>query len=239
MSHFGFWIVFLFMILIASLFFVLPLLKNRTSPYWLHGIVGGVFCLGAIGCYQHWGASKPLRDHFALKQVDEALSQLSRDDVTRQDILNKFSHLSKEYKRSAITLARIGGIYLELGFFQEAIQQYQQALVQDKNNQEYWVQWIYSYSLAHRGVLPKEVKEKAEQVLQKEKKNKTLINLLAIDDYFKKDYQKAIQGWQKLLKIDASLSDEQRLILVKAIHSAKQKQQTPVGEREGNNHDRK
>ncbi len=177
-----------------------------------------------LGLYAYWGGSNKVSDKLAIDKINQTLATLSTQaNLDPDSVMLAFSQLEKELAYSAPAQAKLGGLYSELGMFDNAIASFEQALDLNPQDSDYLEQWIYSHSLRQGGKLPKAVREEAESLVAKDPQKYNIINLLAIDDYFHENYLKAITQWQHLLVADTELKPEQMIRIQSAIKTAEEK----------------
>ncbi len=179
------------------------------------------FIISSGALYRLWGGSEGLQHQQAIHAIERFFAAFSQNkNQTKEQLLRDLAALENTVAYSHVAVARLGEVYNQLGMHKNAIACYQQAINRAPLNKEYPVQKIYSYSLLQQGKLEPRVREQALALLQSQPKQFVLMNLLAIDDYFKGDYDKAISHWQYLIEHDKSLTDVRRQILEGAIHKA-------------------
>ena len=189
-------------------------------------------CLMTGLLYFRLGAMQQLSDWRAVSTVNETFSSLLKQpNLSLSDIETTFNRLSVQYRRSAPALARLGELSLQLGWYEKSRAVFEQAYERDPSKTTYQVQAFYAESLLHQGKLSAESLAKAialnaafaqqEAIDASDPAPFTLMNILAIDAYFTKDYVKAIQHWQSILMADESLSSDRRAVLENAIEKCR------------------
>ncbi len=217
-----FWIIIGALILFGLGIIILPLCQKPLRGRFYFVIVFSLIFSGtSFLLYKQWGASTPLLDKHALKQVSEDLAKITANpDIPMEEAIEKFDALEKKINYSSVALTQLASIYNQLGLFDEAMNALAKAKVLSPDVNEYQVQWIYSHSLKHQGKLEPQVRVDAESLFQKDSTQKSLLNLLAIDDYFHGRYVQSIKQWQLLLETDKDISDEKRDKIQNAILTA-------------------
>lgn len=217
------WGMILCLITIALVCLLLPLYKSpkaKNKTFFLAAFIP--VWVGAVGFfYWQWGGALALQDATSLTVLSATLEKATTDPNTSSDeMLATFEKLENDLDYSALALAQLGSIYNQLGLFDRSIAIYERA-IKLNTDPEYKVQWIYSHSLKHQGKLPNVVRDEAEKIIKTYPEQKSLINLLAIDDYFQGHFEEAIKGWVHLLTVDQELSAAQRQTMENAIAKAK------------------
>ena len=196
--------------------FIIKNLKVRFKL--LYFFILGVF---SIGLYSIWGNPNGVAHLTALQKTTYVLESLSiRKNLKPAFVLEELKKCEKEIYYSHAALARLGTIYTQLGFFLESQAAFEKAISMAPKEKEYWIPFLYSYTLANSGKLPKEIRVRAESWVQQGSPPRTLLNLLAMDDYFQGRYSHAIQAWQLLLEMDKDLPIERKEVIQNAIKMA-------------------
>lgn len=161
---------------------------------------GIIFFISVFSLYFHWGESDQLVHLDALKKIDTALQELSQDSsLSEKKAYAQLDILRAEVALSHAGLARLGAIYIQLGAPEKARSLYEKALEQMPDNNEYKAQWIYSHALMHRGVLPEAVYQSSIHWLAKNPEQSMAMNLVAIHEYIKGDWEQALSHWEQAL----------------------------------------
>lgn len=212
------------LLLVALLLLLLP---NQQAIKQYRGVLFVtvlVFLMGSAALYRVWGGSEGLQHQRALQAIEHFFVAFSQNQQpTKAQLLDDLITLENTVAYSHIALARLGEVYNQLGMPEKALVCYQQASHRAPLIKEYAVQQIYSYSLLQQGKLSATIREQAQRLLQQvagQPEQFVLMNLLAIDDYFKGDYASAVNHWQYLIAQDKSLTDERRQVLIGAIQKA-------------------
>lgn len=211
------------LLLVALTLLVLPLGKQRLIRYKYPIMLGlCLFTLSTIGIYRHYGALEGLKHLAAYHDIDKFFAAFVQNkDQTKEQVISNLAQVEQKIAYSHAALARLGGVYNELGMPEAAIGCFEKAREMAPGIIDYQVQAIYSYSQLNQGQLPSEMRLNAEAILAKHPQQFVLINLLAIDAYFKQEFVNAIQYWQRLIDFDQSLNEERKVVLQNAINKAK------------------
>jgi len=215
------WGILLALSLTAIIFVLKPLSKQcQPNIKWFKRLFVPIFLMTSWGLYQYWGASSYLVHQQATQHLHEQLALISQQQPTKDKLLVALTQLSTQIDYSHIALARLGTLYTELGLLTQSNAMLEKAISLAPDEYAYQIQWIYNQSLAEQGKLSALARNRANAILNTLGFEKSLINLLAIDDYFQGNYSRAIIKWQLLLDKDQELTSERRLVLHNAIESA-------------------
>jgi cytochrome c-type biogenesis protein CcmH/NrfG len=216
-----------FLGVIAALAFIIPLLKTSyryKKTISLLTVLVLSLCTGSL--YYSWGAYRPWTDKLALEVITTTLEQLHQTPkLNRLKIIEAFEQCEKDIAYSSVALARLGEIYSELGLLEQSRDSWDKVIALAPDNKAYQVPWLYSHMIINEGKLPEKVREKAETWAQSSSFERPLLNILAMDDYFQKRYDRAIQAWTLLLAMDKELPLERQKVLQNAIAMAMLKKQ--------------
>ncbi len=186
------------------------------------GVFCGLFIAGAFGFYHHYGATAGLVELKALETLKAEITQIAKQpDIPREEALIKFESIENKLGYSAFAMAQMANIYNQLTLHDKALASLEKAITLMPHEAEFQVQQVYIHSLINQGKLPPLFREKAQVLLQKDKSQFALLNLLAIDNYFQGHYEAAVAMWEQLLAQDPDLTNEKRRMIQSALHKAK------------------
>lgn len=209
----------------ALILLLLPMLRAKAQNKKFLLFFVPSYLIVSMGLYLFWGGVSQIEDKLAIDKIDSLLKDLATSNqISPEQVKSAFAKLEKTVDYSSPALAKLGGLYCELSLFDSAIACYEKAMVKEPDNTAYLEQWIYSYSLRFEGKLPEAVRKRAEDLIQADPQKYNIINLLAIDDFFREKYADAISQWQHLLMADPALSQEQITRIQNAIKTAQEKQ---------------
>jgi cytochrome c-type biogenesis protein CcmH len=220
------WLGILVLAAFALIFLLLPLFKAKEFRNKKHFLLLFIpfYLSGVLALYHYWGASSKVADQIAIDKINNTLVALSQDtQLDPNKVVTTFKQLETELGYSDPALAKLGNLYLELSLHDAAIACFDKAHKKNPQEGSYQEQWIYSHSLRDAGKLPTSVRQLAENVVATHPHKYNLINLLAIDDYFRGNYEKAVFQWQHLLSNDPDLKPEQLTRIQSAIKTAQEK----------------
>lgn len=199
---------------------------------WRIGILfsGLVFAL-----YHYWGGYEDFVHVKAYRTISQRLLVLTQEKALQlAQVLTALEELRPQVKGSHKGLARLGGMYSELGQYAEGAALLEEAMLLAPEEREYILQWVYHQSFLHQGKLPVEARKRLEGLLEDPELKPTVLNMLAMDDYFKEDYNAAIAHWMDVLESDEALTSERRVVLERALANARAKMAgAPKGEKSG------
>lgn len=210
------------LLLIALTWLVMPLGKARLKKHWAAvGFAMVAFSSISVGLYHYWGGLTGLQHLEAFHDIDNFFADFAKNkNQTKEQVTQNLAALQLKVSYSSAALARLGHIYNELGMYSDAVTCFDQARSMAPDNTDYHLQWIYSTALLSQGKLNDDVRAEAERISNLQPKQFGLMNILAIDAYFRSDFAQAIRYWQHLVDHDNSLSEERKGILEKAISKA-------------------
>jgi len=211
--------------LIAVGAMVLPILKSHYAHKKAIAMtMSFAVLMSTVGLYGYWGAYGAWTDKLALGRITETLEILhATPGLNRQKIIQDLKKKKKGVSHSAPALAQLGDIYTQLGLLTQATQAWDKVIILAPGNAAYRMPWLYSHALCHQGKLPPHVREKAEGWAQSSPPERSVLNILAMDDYFQGNYDRAIQAWTLLLAMDSELPIARQQVLNNAIHMARLK----------------
>lgn len=182
--------------------------------------------------YYYWGGYENFVHVSAYREISTNLELLLQNkDLNLGQLLDCLNTLKPKVKDSHKGLARLGSIYSELGQYSEGAVLLEKAILLSPQS-EYILQWVYHQSFLHEGKLPTEARQRLEALLDDLEAKPAAMNMLAMDDYFKGDYNAAILHWSYVLENDDALTPERRTILENALANAKAKlAELPIGEK--------
>lgn len=197
--------------------------------------LGVLFSTLVIALYYCWGGYQNFAHVKAYEAISVRLEEMTQNkDLTLGEVLDTLNELKPEVKDSHKGLARLAGVYSELGQYSEGTKLLEEAMLLSPKSPEYVLQWVYHQSFLHQGKLPDKARKRLEALLEDPEVKPAAMNMLAMDDYFKEDYNSAITHWSYVLENDDTLTPERRTVLENALANAKAKMaEVPKGEKHG------
>ena len=208
-----------FLCSVAIMFISVPFIKTTSKKKYGILLTLAIVPLLSLLLYSQWGSSETLIHQNALNAIEKKLEIIVRSDMNQGEIRESLLRLQKEIMLSDLALMRLGEIYIELGFFDEAIALYQNQNKCFFKNQpaQALAQWLHANSMKFQGKLPVDVRAQAEKEAALYPKQSLLLNLFAIDDYLQGRYVSAMQYWQEIIKMDPMLPEDKKQVFEKAI----------------------
>ena len=193
--------------------------------YFIRGWRFGIgFSAVAFLLYFAWGGASDFTHVSAYRIISNELELLTQNpDLSIEMVLNRLDHLKSKVTASHKGLARLASIYAELGYFSQSVELLEQAMAKSPKSSEYVLQWVYHQSFLHQGKLPDPVRERLNRLLEDPSTKLAALNMIAMDNYFKEDYDSAILHWTDVLQNDPELTLERREVIEKAIANAREK----------------
>lgn len=197
--------------------------------------LGIVFSGLVLVLYHYWGGYEDFVHVKAYRILSTHLEQLTHEKALQLgQVLATLEAVKPQVKASHKGLARLASIYSELGQYVEGAALLEEAMRLAPDHRDYILQWVYHQSFLHQGKLPVEARKRLEGVVDDPDVRAAALNMLAMDDYFKEDYNAAIAHWSLVLENDDALTPERRKVLESALANARAKMAgAPTGEKNG------
>ena len=93
----------------------------------------------------------------------------------------------------------LGRLYFTQGQFTKASQTFAKANALEPNSIKYQEQYLQALFFANKQIISEKQQQLINKLLQRQADNSMILNLLAMDAYHKKQFQQAIELWQKIL----------------------------------------
>lgn len=161
----------------------------------------------AVFLYLHWGASQQLNEFYTISQTVSTLHQ----KTNVQEVSEKLQHYLDSHPNDAKGWYLLGRLDLDQNQIKQALISFKKSLLQDPENIEVQGQYVQALYLMHHR-FTKESMEYIENILSKDPKNTTVLNLLATDAFAHHRYAIAILYWQRLRNQYPENSQEFRLL---------------------------
>lgn len=211
------------LLLVALTWLLMPLGQARLKQHGLAiGLAVVLFSGLSVGLYRYWGGMAGLQHLEAFHEIDDFFADFAKNkNQTKEQVTANLAALQSKVAYSSSALARLGNIYNELGMHEEAIACFDQARKMAPLNPDYKVQRIYSSALLNQGKLTDDMRSEAQEIIKAQPRQFGLMNILAIDAYFRGDFAQSASYWQYLVEHDTSLSVERKMVLTRAVQKAK------------------
>jgi tetratricopeptide (TPR) repeat protein len=189
-------LIFVFLLFFIVLFCVLKI--NKTSRVYfilLMTLVTGVMGFG----YYYFGALKPLKSLYAYREIHDLLIGLqNKPNISPEFVDKSLSDLYDNLPKTEYVHAKMGEVYLALNMPVKAQSAYEKAIILNNQNRDYAYGFYYSQSLSYQGELPEKSVQALERLLAVYPKDNGLLNLLAVNYFQSKQFEKAVLYWQKI-----------------------------------------
>jgi len=124
----------------------------------------------------------------------------------------KLAERLKQNPKDAKGWQMLGRSYMILGRYSEAAGAYQRATALNDNDAGLWADYAEALAMANDRQLAGKPTEALDRALQLDPQNQKALDLAGSAAYQAGNYQKAIDYWQKLLKVLPAGSEELRTI---------------------------
>jgi cytochrome c-type biogenesis protein CcmH len=196
-----FWSAISLMLLAALSIFVIPLLahsqdSNQKLNYTIIFSILIVLLTSALIMYLNIGASSELRNQFLTEQK---VSELRGKIGSVPDAIVMLQKKMQENPNDARGWFLLGSLYLKAGNSHEAVKVLSRA--NNLEPQQTGIMSLYAEAiyLDNHRKFHAQLRKLMQAVLAIEPNNMGIMNLMAMDAYQQKNYQKAIDIWQELL----------------------------------------
>lgn len=149
--------------------------------------------------YWHWGSWSRLNAFWKSRASNEQVSQLIAEHQRYPEkLLNRYRHLVANHSDDDKAWYYLGKLYMEQSAYADAVSAYRQAIRLQKNNLDYQTAYAEALFFAEGNHLNQESRQVLQAVVAKNPDAFIAQNLLAIDAYQNRDYNRAISGWKRL-----------------------------------------
>ncbi|CAM4377704.1 MAG: hypothetical protein LEGION0398_MBIBDBAK_00139 [Legionellaceae bacterium] len=208
-----FWLGIGFLVILALGFIIYPFMSQYThySRYEKWSVLGLILAIPFISLflYYQWGYSKALKKHYVVQE--EAL-KLRQQIKNPQEIIQRLKQHLQEKPQSPEGWYLLGKLYASLGEFEKASQVYAKLIQIEENNPDYIIQYAQTLYFANQYKMNTIIQQLIKKTLTLNPENALAINLLAIDAYRNKFYEKAIQYWEKVIHLYPPSSEDYQII---------------------------
>ena len=186
--------------------------KDQGPSYRLAILLAVLLPLAAIMLYFHWGASNKVVQAFEIqKRTQEIKIQIARMG-SPDKIIQELKMRVEANPKDARGWYLLGRLYFSAGQFQPAINAYKTANQLKPNTAEIMTSYAESEFFLHNRKLTTQAHELLNKVLKQNPNYINALDLLAVNAYFNKNYQLAINYWQRIiLLLPSDSKDEKQL----------------------------
>lgn len=202
-------------------------MTNR-KPAWVTAMIILILLpVIAIALYQHWGAYEKLKNYEEMQNRLSTLNQVLATGNKAQTLIHLLKNRLKQDPDSAQGWYLLAKIYLSENQFQPAADAFTNASKLKPDNMELVIARAQALYFASGKKMTAEVKNLIDQVLKQQPNNPNALNLLAVNAYMQKDYQTALDDWQKILLL-LPPDSAQRTEVIKMMNDARAKITSPI-----------
>lgn len=186
--------------------------SDGSRNFILAGSLGLAFIVLSLVLYYHWGA---------LPDVEKTVYVMQRTQQIKQEIASTGSadEIIKQLQQKvamhpdARGFYLLGRLYFSNGQFSEALVYYQKAIQLKPNDPQTLTAIAESEFFQNNRKLSANAKNNLKHVLKEYPNYINAINLLAVNAYVNKDYQQAVEYWEKIVSMLPPDSQEERQLL--------------------------
>lgn len=199
-----FWVMILFLTLLALSFILIPLFSDNTvAPFSqkirLTILLIIVFPLLALFLYLKWGGSEQLKQYYASQKERIIAEQLRAQMGTPQQVIQQLQlHLAK-YPHSAKGWYLLGRLYASQAQYIAATKAFAKANNLQPHQPDILIQYAEALALENNAQFNQQADALLHEVLTIAPGDDEARNLVAISAYQHHDYQNAIKNWQIIL----------------------------------------
>lgn len=176
--------------------------------------VGAAIPIAAVALYFIVGSPKALNPAAASNQTMMPSSQEGdmRSQQQMEANVNKLAQRLQQTPNDAEGWLMLGRSYMILARYADAADAYGRAIALNEKDAGAWADYAEALAMANDRRLAGKPTEALARALQLEPQNQKALDLAGSAAYQAGDYQKAIEYWQKLLKVLPAGSEELRTI---------------------------
>lgn len=215
------WIFIVVMMLAVAAIILVPLWRSSQLPWFSTVFVLLAVPLISIPLYLHWGDSKDLSTWVVAQQHQQDIKKFMTQFKNPQQVIDRLKLRLAQQPDSAQGWYLLGRIYFTSGKIELATDAFSKANRLKPNDSTIMLQYAQAMYFNNKQSLNKEATQLLNQVLAKQKNNPMAINLLAVNAYQHKQYQQAVNYWEKLLPLFPPQSKNAEVVLT-AIAKAQQ-----------------
>ncbi|MBA2655075.1 MAG: tetratricopeptide repeat protein [Gammaproteobacteria bacterium] len=223
-----FWSAIIILTIIALAFLIIPLLSyKKVSPRFASEnltvkslclsivFIIVLFPLFSLLMYSYWGKSELVAQELTLKNRNDNVRQEIAKYGSRHKIIlalrHKLDQLPKD-ENSAKGWYLLGKLYFNEKNYVSALQSFKQAVLLKPDEPDYVLQFVSAnFYINHK--LTAEDATLLEKLLKRDPNNINAMNLLALDAFQQKQFDKAIRYWESLLKYFPIDSDDSKSLI--------------------------
>lgn len=212
-----FWSIIGLMILIALSSFGYFIKAGRTSAS-LSFFLGLIFIpVFSLLIYFSLGASHKLQQWFYVQQdqafFEQIVTELNEPEPPIPSILAKIKSRLEMYPDSVLGWYFTGQLLFNLQAFDASVMAYERAYQLEPDEPSILSEYIQALFMESSGKITPRLNTLLDRLLAIDPNNDTVLTLLAMNAFKNKNYQQAINYWEKLLEIYPSDSPSREMIL--------------------------
>ncbi len=178
--------------------------------------------------YFKWGDSKQLHQYYSAKSHAAEINDEIKNFKSPEQLINKMLAVLQQHPHSAQGWFLLGRLYSGTGKFLNAEQAFSKAIAYNPNKLNYKLEYAQADFFANNKSLSKQATLYLNQVISKEPKNLSAINLIALNAFSHKNYQVAIDQWEALLNYFPANSTDGQVIMNAIVEAQKRLEKQSV-----------
>lgn len=188
-------IIFWALLILVGLSFAYLAFRGKSYQYFF--VIVTLLSSGLL--YWHWGSWSRLNEFWKLQASSQQVSQLiTEHQRDPQKLLNRYRQLVAERPHDDKAWYYLGKLYMEQNAYADAVNAYRQSLQLQQKDLNYQTAYAEALFFAEGNHLNEESRQVLQAVVTKNPNAFIAQNLLAIDAYQNRDYNNAIQRWERL-----------------------------------------
>ncbi len=178
--------------------------------------------ISSLYLYYRMGDSSQLSEYFFQKSHAKEIQAEIKQFKNPQQLIAKLQTVLTQHPDSAKGWFLLGRLYSGTSQYQDAQKAFAKAIEFAPENVVYKQQYAEASFFANDKKLTPKAQKILQSVLDKQPNNPSAINLVALNAFSQKQYQKAIDAWEKLLNLFPANTEDGKVIL-NAINEAEKR----------------
>lgn len=185
-----------------------PLLRNKT----LSGLAFVLLIPAIVLAYMQWGSYSSWSLHLENERSKKLAQALLKTVKGPQEIIDKMrAHLKKDPK-SAKGWFLLGRVYANVQDNENALKSFKTAYDLEPSDEQYAVHYAHALWTENQQQFSPQIKAIFQHLLKQNPNQPDALAMLAMEAYQTKNFELAIEHWQKLLALAPAQSEEARAI---------------------------
>lgn len=163
--------------------------------------------------YSDWGDSKQLEQYYFEKSHAKQINAEIKKFKNPEQLVAKLKSVLKEHPESAQGWFLLGRLYSGMTEYKSAVSAFAKAIKYKPKDDAYKLQYAQASFFANHKKLNTEALTLVNEVIAKQADNPAAINLIALNAFSQKQYQKAIDSWETLLNVFPANTKDGKVIM--------------------------